>query len=128
MLKSCSKCGKIHPSNYVCSKGKIYRGGEERKLRHTNAWKQKSIEIRNKANNMCEVCKDKGLYTKDGLITRQSIDSLEVHHITKIREDKTSLLDNYNLVCLCQFHHKQADNNKIDASYLRQLAKAREKN
>ena len=117
MFKSCSRCGKIHQSNYQCTVGKTYRGGEERKLRSRYSWTKKSEEIRERANHLCEVCRDNNIYTYDGI---------EVHHIVKVRDDKTKLLDNYNLICLCQEHHKLADNNKLDQDYLLDLAKKRE--
>ena len=66
---------------------------------------------------MCEVCRDKGTITYEGI---------EVHHIVKVRDDKEKLLDNLNLICLCQEHHKLADAGKLDADYLKDLAKRRE--
>ena len=119
MYKSCCKCGKIHDTKYKCNVGRIYSGGSERKLRSKYAWTQKSEEIREKANYLCEVCRDQGIYTYDGL---------EVHHIIKITEDKNLLLDNNNLICLCQNHHKKADDGNIDQNYLFELAKQRESN
>lgn len=117
MYKSCSRCGKIHAYNYNCTVGKTYKGGAERKERSRYAWTKKSEEIRERANYLCEVCRDKGAYTyKD----------LEVHHITKVREDKGLLLDNYNLICLCVKHHKMADRGEIDSDYLSELARKRE--
>ena len=118
MFKSCSKCGKVHPTNYICTANKrIYAGGNERKLRSTNKWTEKSKEIRERANHLCEVCRDQGEY---------NYNDLEVHHITKVTEDSTKLLDNDNLICLCQFHHKQADKGQLDKEYLRKLAGQRE--
>lgn len=117
MLKACSRCGKIHPHGYVCTKGKKYSGGEERKLRNTYQWYEKSKEIRDKANYLCEVCRDKGIY---------NLTDLEVHHITKLTEAPELLLENENLICLCIMHHKQADNGELDKDYLISLAKLRE--
>ena len=118
MYKACPYCGRIHKAGEKCHAfTRIYRGGEERKLRSKYAWAKKSKEIREKANGLCEVCKDKGIYTYKGL---------EVHHITKLRDDNSKLLDNYNLICLCVDHHKMADNGELDANYLKKLAKARE--
>lgn len=117
MYKSCSKCGKIHDTKYKCNVGRTFTGGEERKLRSLYSWTKKSEEIRERANHLCEVCRDKGIITfKD----------IEVHHIVKVKDDKSKLLDNENLICLCQEHHKQADKGEIDTDYLRKLAKARE--
>ena len=77
----------------------------------------KSQEIRERAHHLCEVCKDQGIFTYE---------DLEVHHIIKIKDDQSRVLDNDNLICLCQEHHKQADNNEIDVDYLRRLAQVRE--
>lgn len=107
----------MHPYNYKCTVGRVYRGGEERKERSSYAWTKKSEEIREKAQYLCEVCRDEGIYTYEGL---------EVHHIIKVRDDKSKLLDDYNLVCLCIEHHKKADRGEIDRDYLLELAKKRE--
>lgn len=117
MLKACSKCGKIHPYNYKCNKGRLYLPTEESKLRSTNAWTKKSIEIRKDAHGLCEVCKAEGIYTYK---------NLEVHHIIKVKDDSTKLLDNDNLICLCVEHHKKADAGEISIEYLRELVKHRE--
>lgn len=117
MYKSCSRCGKIHPTTYNCNKGKVYRGGIERELRNTYDWVQKSLEIREKSNYLCAICRDEGRYTYN---------NLEVHHIVKVRENNNLLLDNYNLLCLCVEHHKKADKGEIDINYQLKLAKDRE--
>lgn len=119
MFRSCPYCGRIHKVGEICPKKpkRNYNGGEERKLRSTSAWTKKSKEIREKAQGLCEVCRDKGIYTYKGL---------EVHHITKVREDKDKLLDDYNLICLCTEHHKQAESGKLSKKYLRGLAMKRE--
>lgn len=119
MYKSCSKCGKIHDSSFKCNAGKrIYKEiDNERKLRSQYAWTKKSEEIRERAHHLCEVCADRG---------QISYDNIEVHHITKVRDDKSLLLDNENLICLCQEHHKQADSGEIDKDYLFKLARMRE--
>lgn len=121
MYKSCSKCGKIHDTNYKCRAGvkKDYTkyNYEEGKLRNTYEWHKKAEQIKRKSLYLCSVCLDKGIY---------NYNDLEVHHITKIREDKSKLLDNYNLICLCRNCHKLADKGMIDKEYLERLAKKRE--
>lgn len=117
MQKACPKCGKIHSFGLNCTP-KTYRGGDERKLRNRYSWARKSKEIREKANFLCEACLDEGVLTYD---------NLSVHHIKKLSlYGEKVLLDNYNLVCLCEKHHKDADDGKIDPKYLEQLAKDRE--
>lgn len=117
MYKACSRCGKIHDTKYKCNKGKLYRGGEERELRNTHSWHKKAEEIKERSNYLCSVCKEEGRYTYN---------NLEVHHIEKVKDNKERLLDNYNLVCLCVEHHKLADKDEIDKTYLENLAKLRE--
>ena len=117
MNKACSRCGKIHPYNYICTVGKVYKGGEERKLRNLAAWHRKSEEIRERANHLCEACRSEGIYTYN---------SIEVHHIAKVKNNKDLLLNNENLVCLCQYHHKLADKGDISPDFLRELARHRE--
>lgn len=120
MYKACSRCGRMHPTSYICNvnKGKRkYVGGEERKLRSSNKWTEKSKEIRERANFLCEVCKDHGVY---------NYRDLEVHHIIKLTRDTGGLLDNSNLICLCVEHHKEADRGSLSIDYLRELAQKRE--
>lgn len=115
-LKSCSRCGRIHPRGTKCNIGRKYTKTDESRLRSKYAWTKKAKQIKADANNLCEVCRDKGVYTYD---------NLEVHHIIKLSEDKDGLLEDNNLICLCVYHHKQADAGEIDADYLRKLAKER---
>ena len=119
MYKTCSKCGKVHPYNQTChtSYKRTYKDSKERTLRNTYAWEKKSKEIRERACYLCEYCKTKGIYTYEGL---------EVHHITKLKDDSDGLLNNNNLVCLCTACHKKADAGEIEPSILRQLAWDRE--
>lgn len=118
MYKACSRCGKIHDSRFKCNAGKTYAKAEERELRSTYRWTKKSREMRENAQYLCEVCRDQGVYTYD---------DLEVHHIEKIREDKSKLLDDDNLIVLCITHHKDADAGRLSKDYLKELVKRRAK-
>ena len=115
MWKSCSKCGKVHDVKYKCNvRATKPVPTEDRRLRSQSAWTNKSIEIRERSNYLCQVCLDQGKYTYDGL---------EVHHIEKLKDNPNKLLDDLNLICLCKHHHELADAGKIDHEYLRKLAK-----
>ena len=116
-LKSCSKCGKIHPRNYNCTIGRTYTKTDESKLRSRYAWTKKAKQIKADAMGLCEVCRAQGIY---------NYDNLEVHHIIKIKDDPNGLLDDDNLITLCVYHHKQADDGELDADYLRELVKVRQ--
>ena len=117
MFRSCSRCGKVHSTSYKCNHNRDKKDTEARRLRNKNNWHNKSEEIRKASNYIYSVPREAGRYTHTGL---------EVHHITPIEEDRDRLLDNYNLICLCQEHHKQAEIGKIDKDYLYQLARERE--
>lgn len=119
MLVSCSKCGKLHKMGEKCpSYKRIYNKANEDKLRSKYAWTKKAKQIKQDSLNLCEICKTQGIYTYDGL---------EVHHITKLRDDPQGLLEDDNLITLCVYHHKQADDGQISQEYLKQLAAERTK-
>ena len=90
----------------------------EQALRRRSSWTNKSRDIRERSKYLCAVCLDQGIARAD--------DDIEVHHITKLKDDPSGLLDDDNLVCLCIYHHKQADRGEIKASYLKQLVKKRD--
>lgn len=117
MLRSCSRCGRIHDSGFKCNRGRNPLT-DEQKLRNLNKWHVKSREIRESAFYICEVCKDQGSFNAG--------DDIEIHHITKLRDDPNGLLDNFNLIALCIPHHKSADAGELDPDYLRKLARERE--
>lgn len=117
IMKSCSRCGKIHAYNYKCYLGKQYNKNAIDKMRSTYAWTRKAEEIKKASNYLCAICLQEGIY---------NYDELETHHIVKIQDDPSGLLDNYNLICLCKYHHKQADDGKIDKELLLRLASERE--
>lgn len=115
-LMSCSRCGKIHPRGYKCNVGRKWIRTDDKKLRSQYSWTMKAKQIKEDAQGLCEVCRAQGIYTYN---------NLEVHHITKLRDDKDGLLEDENLICLCVRHHKMADDGDIDADYLRSLAQER---
>lgn len=121
MLRSCSKCGRLHKIGYICKEGiktdYSKYDYEEAKLRNTYSWHTKAEQIKADSHYLCAVCLDNKIY---------NYNNLEVHHITKIKEDKSKLLDNYNLICLCKECHRLADAGIIDKEYLLKLTKERE--
>lgn len=118
MWKSCSRCGRLHKYGEQCPVPRTTRGKTpDQKLRSTNKWTKKSEEIREASKWLCAICLEEGVYTYD---------NVEVHHITKLKDWHEGLLDNYNLICLCKYHHELADQGKLDAEHLRELARTRE--
>lgn len=116
MLKTCSRCG-IVPINHVCPYKKTrYKssGSKSDRFRRTYKWTNKAKEIRNRDYNLCQIC----IRDKYNTIRRYNYDKLEVHHIVPISEDFSKRLDNDNLITLCAYHHKMADNNEISREEL----------
>lgn len=115
--KSCPRCGRMHPKGTVCRQGVQYNGGQERQIRSSNKWTKKSKEIRERANWMCEVCKQEGRYTTEGV---------QVHHIRKVKDNPTEAFTAENLIALCPLHHEQAENGELSQDYLTELSRLRE--
>ena len=121
MYKSCSKCGKIHDYNKRCYVGDTLRkkNTNANKFRRTKEWRYKSEEIREDSKYLCSICMKNNIY---------NYNQLEVHHIEPLEENYDRRLDNYNLICLCNKHHRLAEDGKIDKEYLFKLAEERENN
>lgn len=117
MLKACSRCGGLHPYGYKCYKGQVKKSSKALELRGSYAWEKKSLEVREKACWLCEVCRNQGLYIYQGL---------EVHHIEPIKENPDKYLENNNLVCLCADCHRKAEAGEIGRAELYKLAVKRE--
>lgn len=116
MLRSCSKCGRVHDINFKCKAGRSPQA-DERALRSLNKWTRKSEDIRERSLHLCAICKDLGDYTPK---------KIEVHHIRKLKDYPQGLTEDANLIALCVEHHKRADRGEIDADRLRQLANERD--
>lgn len=115
---SCSYCG-IVPRGHKCPH-KQYKKKEDteaNKFRKTNRWAKKSIEIRQRDKYLCRVCMA-NLYNT---MQQFNYKELDVHHIIPINEDYNKRLDNDNLITLCRYHHKMADDGKIPRKELQKL-------
>lgn len=121
MLKSCSRCGKIHDFNKTCYKNRQVRGSSDAdKFRKTNKWHVKSEQIRERDKHLCRCCIANIYETTDIF----NFSKLEVHHITPLEEDISRRLDDDNLITLCCYHHKLADKNIISRNILYKLVKS----
>lgn len=123
MKKSCQYCGRVHDKKYDCGKKpkkdySRYQRTDSEAGRYSHAFRVKSEQIKKRSHYLCSYCLANNMLTYDGL---------ETHHITKLRDRPELLLDDSNLICLCKRHHKLADDGKIDAELLRELARQRDK-
>lgn len=119
MLKSCKYCGRIHDDKTVCELKPVSskKDSKANRFRKTNAWKEKSVEIRERDNFLCQVC------LKENIFNYQD---LQVHHIMPIEKDFDKRLDDDNLITLCSTHHKQAEKQEIKAEDLFEIIKDKE--
>ena len=120
MLRSCKYCGRIHDSKYQCSSRPVRRKirTKQNSFRSTEAWKRKSLEIRERYKYLCQICIRK-LY---GTTQQYNNREIEVHHIVPIAEDWDGRLDNDNLISLCGRHHEMAEAGKIPQAELKEIA------
>lgn len=118
MLKSCSRCGKIHDYNKRCYINRQNRGTTTAdNFRKTYKWHKKSVDIRKRDKYLCQVCIANIFNTQ----MIYNFNNLEVHHIIPLEEDVTKGLDDDNLITLCCYHHKLADNNIIPRNIIYKL-------
>lgn len=128
ILKTCGYCHKIHNSNIKCgAKRKYYReknsrynkSQEYQDVIKSNRWKKLSAFIKSLDNHECLICKDCGLISPK---------VLEVHHIEKVMNNFEKAFDEQNLITLCIFHHKQAEQGLISKQELLDLINKYRKN
>lgn len=125
MLNSCSYCGRIHDKKYTCpSKPKReYKVTDIDRFRWTKRWQRKRKQINERDKYLCQVC----IRELHNTQIQYNFKDIEVHHIIPIAEDWNLRLEDNNLICLCTYHHKMADNNLIDREELKRIAEEQEK-
>ena len=116
---TCSRCGIVRRGHKCPYQTYRKRDKDSRadKFRKTKAWTKKSIEIRQRDRYLCRVC-EANLYNT---INQFNFNKLEVHHIIPIHEDYNKRLDNDNLITLCNYHHKLAEDNSIPRDLLQEI-------
>lgn len=128
MLYTCKYCGRIHDKNHDCGKkpkrkSQRYAGSredsQEAKFRRTEAWKRKSIKIRERDHYLCQVCL-RGLYLY-GEKSPLKYDDVSVHHAVPVSSNWDSRLDDRNLITLCSLHHEMAERGEIPLEEIRSI-------
>lgn len=119
MLKSCSRCAKLHDINYQCYKGDRFKKKDTKanKFRRTSKWTKKSNEIRQRDKHLCRCC-IANIYKTDYIY---NYNKLSVHHIVPLEEDFSLRLEDDNLITLCDHHHQMAEDGIIPREILRLL-------
>lgn len=120
MKRSCSYCGGVHERSQVCSskpkKRKVVTYID--KFRWTKAWQRKRQYIRERDNNLCQIC----LRLRYNTTQQYTFDALEVHHIEPVASAWDRRLDDSNLITLCRDHHEQAEDGEIPQYELEVIA------
>ena len=119
MYKTCSRCG-IVPENHICpyrTYRKKERDTQANRFRSSKAWTNKSIEVKKRDLYLCAVCMTGKYHT----INTFNYDKLSVHHIIPLAEDYNKRLDERNLITLCSYHHKMAEDGEIPRDELLEL-------
>lgn len=120
MLTSCKYCGRIHQKNYDCGKKPVRKKKPYTKMnrfRSTEAWKRKSVEIRQRDNYLCQICIRK-LYNT---IRQYNYDNLSVHHAIPITDDWDKRLDDDNLITGCSMHHEMMEDGTIPYEEIKKI-------
>lgn len=119
MLKSCSYCGKIHDSKYICKEKPIKKKTitEADKFRWTSLWQKKREEIKKRDLYLCQIC-IRELYNT---VTKYNTEELSVHHNIPINEEYNRRLDNNNLLTLCDYHHKMCEKGEISREEVQRI-------
>jgi 5-methylcytosine-specific restriction protein A len=121
MLVSCKYCGGVHSRGFLCPRRPADNRAKDknyiRAFRSGRAWRAKAKAIKARDLYLCAACKDKGRYIFEGL---------ECHHIRPLARCWSDRLNGYNLITLCQECHKAAENGRLNAGYLLDLAEKAE--
>ncbi len=123
MYKACSYCYGIHRKGEACPKKPQERKYEKKepneiiKFRNSRAWQNKREYIRQRDGYMCRIC---AVGYKDQIVRYEP--DISVHHIEPLSEAWEKRLEDNNLICLCSYHHSQAESGKIDKKLLKILA------
>jgi 5-methylcytosine-specific restriction enzyme A len=127
LLRSCSYCGSIHDSKYVCPKKPVRKKDKPTyidKFRWSKAWQKKRKQINERDNYLCQVC-IRELYNT---IRKYTYQNIEVHHIYPLAETEgwTNRLNDEALICLCKMHHEMGENGQIPRKELLEIVREQE--
>jgi predicted HNH restriction endonuclease len=118
MLKSCSKCGRVHEHNCKAIT-RVNSGSLSNKFRNTQVWKKKRKKVFDRHKGLYQLC-IRHLYDTYGRIYDNSI---EVYHIETIVESYELRLEEGDLISLCTYNHKMVDRGQIPRVVLKNMIK-----
>ena len=115
--RSCRYCGGFHKIGEVCPRKpkREYKDTRVRQIHSSYRWTEKAKKIKKRDKYLCQAC----LHEAVGTLRRFNPDDLEVHHIVKLKDDEDLAYEDTNLITLCSYHHKLADNGTLSVDKLR---------
>ena len=121
MLTSCRYCGRIHDTKYDCGKkpAKIKRDTKAQHIRSTFAWQKLREQIRERDNNLCQLC----IRNYEGTERTYEYRNLSVHHIISIETNENEAFSADNLITLCRTHHDMAEEGRVSIELLKEIAR-----
>ena len=122
---TCKYCG-VTTRGHICPYRKSRQKSGDRqsdKFRSTKVWQRKREEIKCRDKWLCQVC----LRNRYNTLSFLNYKTVQVHHITSIQEDYNRRLDNDNLISLCAYHHKMAEEGQIPKEELYEIVREIEK-
>lgn len=124
MLKSCKYCGGIHKVGEECTKKpkRLQEDTEEQRFRSTRRWRKKREQIRQRDNNLCQIC-IRNIYETS---QQYNYTALSVHHAVPIKEEYNKRLDDDNLLTLCDLHHGMAERGEIPRKEILEIIQEQE--
>lgn len=119
MLVTCAHCGIVKRGHICPYRPKHRKNGDKQAdaFRSTKVWQRKREEIQTRDRHLCQIC----LRDKYNTLSFLNYKTAQVHHITSIQEDYNRRLDNDNLICLCSYHHKMAEDGQIPKQELYEI-------
>ena len=118
MKKTCNICNKIHDINKICKRQYHKKlNTQEVSFRNSYSWKTKRTQIKIRDLYLCRVCLQNKMISKD----KFNHQNIQVHHIVPIHEDWDKRLDSNNLISLCTYHHRQAEDGIITKEELSKI-------
>jgi hypothetical protein len=100
---------KCHDHNHKCGVGRFerYKDDEAYKLRNDRRWWATRDEAKDRDKHLCVACRlDNNPF--------YNAYQLEVHHILGVRARPDLVYEVSNTITLCNFHHKQVHDGKLD--------------
>ena len=117
MLKSCSRCGRIHargdPCPVKCAKVVEKRNKEIVRFRNRQVWKRMREHIKERDKFLCVYCLKK--------LQVLNAEELSVHNIVPLEENFDLALEEENLITLCREHHEQAEKGVLNRAELKMM-------